>query len=95
VEEVIRLTADGDLGFQGMLAAGKTPREAWEELRGQCCDPEVIAALEVLRRSPHGQAVLDRSRQAWAARGLPPPWEEPGNPARYQARAGLSKKDPS
>jgi len=72
------LTADGDPGFQGMLAAGKTPRQAWDELRGQCRDPEIRAALEVLRRGPHGQAVLDRSRQAWAARGLPPPWEDPG-----------------
>jgi hypothetical protein len=60
-----------------MLAAGKTPREAWETLRGQCSDPSVRTALEVLRRSPHGQAVLDRSRQAWAAHGLPPPWEDP------------------
>lgn len=81
------MTADGDPGFQGMLAAGKTPRQAWEELHGQYCDPEVLAALEVLRRSPHGQAVLNRSRQAWAARGLPPPWEDPGaQPGTRHAR---------
>jgi hypothetical protein len=78
VEEVIRLTADDDLGFSGMLTAGMAPRQAWEALREQCSDPSVLAALEVLRRSPHGQAVLDRSRQAWAAHGLPPPWEDPG-----------------
>jgi hypothetical protein len=87
------LTADGDPGFPGMLAAGKTPREAWEELREQCCAPTVLAALAVLRRSPHGQAVLDRSRRG---RGSPRPAAtvgRSGRSARYQARAGLSKKD--
>ena len=76
--EVIRLTADDDLGFSGLLASGKTPQEAWDLLHERCSDPSVRAAMEVLRRTPQGPAAFDRLREAWAAYGLPPPWEDPG-----------------
>lgn len=86
--EVIRLTADDDLGFSGMVGAGEAPRQAWDTLREQCCEPSVLAALDVLRRSPRGRAVLDRSRHAWAAHGLPPPWENPDATRPAGLRAG-------
>ena len=69
------MAAGDGVGFSGVLAAGNTPQQAWDTVREQFRDPSVLAALDVFRRSPHGRAMLDRSRQAWAARGLPPPWE--------------------
>jgi hypothetical protein len=69
--------ADRELGFAGMLAAGVEPPDAWEQLRAQARDPAVRAILAELQRTPHGRAVLEHSRARWAARGFPPPWQEP------------------
>ena len=59
------------LGFAGMVAAGIPPEAAWQSIRDALrADP---GALALVRSLPPD--AVEWSRQHWAARGLPVPWE--------------------
>ena len=65
------MSADGH-GFAGLLGAGASPRDAWEELNGR---PQLAATLNAMRATERGRAALEESRQRWLAQGFVPPWE--------------------
>ena len=62
------------LGFAGMVAAGKDPAEAWNEIHRSCQDSAAAAIFADLNETEEGRAALDYSRRLWADRGFPPPW---------------------
>lgn len=71
------MTRFDDLGYEGLVLIGKTPQEAWQIIRDDTMGKADIRPLiEHLASSPEGLAVLQRSRDDWAARGFPPPWAE-------------------
>lgn len=72
------MTADPhSLGFQGLLAAGMTPADAWQAIHDDLTsDPAALAIIRDLDTHPKGQEALAWSRREWADHGLPPPWEE-------------------
>lgn len=69
------MTAPADLGYEGLLLAGMTPAQAWQEIHDSMT-PEARAIIADLRTDPEGRAALEYSRQRWALRGLRPPWED-------------------
>jgi hypothetical protein len=68
---------DRELGFRGMIEAGFSPREAWDECRKAARDPEARAIIDLMGRSEEGREALQWSRDQWATYGLNPPWENP------------------
>jgi hypothetical protein len=64
-----------DLGFAGLLAAGLTPEEAWDEIRPDSISPAVQAIIADLATTREGREALALSREQWAGHGLAPPWE--------------------
>jgi hypothetical protein len=72
------VSARRDLGFTGLLAAGRTPQEAWQIIHDDtAASPEARAIFADLAATEDGRAALDWARAAWARHGLPPPWEDP------------------
>jgi hypothetical protein len=66
------------LGFEGLLAAGHTPAEAWTLIRESLADaPESLAAIRRMAGTAEGREALEWSRKAWARHGFRPPWEAP------------------
>lgn len=70
------MTGPRELGFEGMLLAGQTPEQAWDEIRRDAEDPEVRAMIADMQNSEEGRAVLEWSRTEWERHGLPVPWED-------------------
>jgi hypothetical protein len=71
------VSGDRELGFAGLLAAGKTPQEAWQVIRdGLMADPGAMAVIAALTETEDGRASLEWSRAGWARHGLTPPWED-------------------
>ena len=68
------LSTDRELGFDGLLAAGRTPEQAWREIH-DAMTPAARAIIADLAGDEQGRAALEWSRQRWALRGLRPPWE--------------------
>jgi hypothetical protein len=64
-----------DPGFDGLIMAGVPPEQAWSQMADVAAGPEAAAIIAALGDTPEGRAVLDWSRQSWAARGLRPPWD--------------------
>ena len=73
--------AEDELGFAGLLAAGYTPKQAWQMIREQVAEPEVRTIITNLEGTADGRAALAWSRRAWAAHGLPAPWDDLPGPA--------------
>lgn len=66
-----------ELGFTGLIAAGRTPEEAWAEIRAGLQDPEVRAIIADLGTTEEGRAALAWSREQWAEHGMIAPWDLP------------------
>ena len=73
------LTAAGqpehDPGYEGLLLAGYTPQQAYQQVTEVSITPDVQAIIASLRETPEGRMALEYSRAQWAARGWPPPWD--------------------
>lgn len=67
---------DRMLGYAGMIAAGMTPVEAWQEIRAAAMDPEVRPIFAEMERTEEGREALDCARAAWARKGLPAPFDD-------------------
>ena len=64
-------------GFQGLLAEGKTPQEAWQIIHDASQRPDIQAVFAEMESTQEGREALDYFRADWAKRGFPPPWEPP------------------
>lgn len=70
------MSEDRQLGFIGMLRAGMTPHEAWQDIRESLeAEPGAITVLAHLQTTEEGRAALRKSRADWARYQLAPPWE--------------------
>jgi hypothetical protein len=70
------VNGDRRLGFIGMIRAGMTPAEAWQDIRDSLiAEPGAIDVVAGLKSTEEGRAALEKSRADWARYNLAPPWE--------------------
>jgi hypothetical protein len=68
---------DHQLGFRGLLAAGRTPAEAWKIIHDDLtANTGAVLIIRDMEQTQDGRAALEWSRLEWAQHGLAPPWED-------------------
>jgi hypothetical protein len=64
------------LGYQGLLDAGKSSQEAWQILHAAAASSAARAVFAQMESTPAGREMLEDARRAWARHGLPAPFDD-------------------